>query len=347
MVYPRAVLRRLLAAVESLPGGPLWSGALIAGSLLLVLVVWTLALSPPEDLWSAAGPPWPHPEHRINVVIILLGTFLFVTARYDARRNLEEVTRLRPLAACSEPEFSAIVESFEAYDRGRLRRIRILSAVVGLVVVPATQADPLFLLDPETRRAGVVWSLGSNAILFMLIGQGMYASALVRAGVARLVAAVERIDLLDRSSLAPFSRMGLRNAFVWAGGSSIASLIFLDVERVWPVALVIAVTLFMATRALLGPVREIQRRLRAEKRAELARVRERIRSAHESALERDDAEGEARLPGLLAWESRIEQVAEWPFDAPTLVRFAALVALAVGSWLGGALVERLLGIALD
>jgi hypothetical protein len=347
MVYPRAVLRRLLAAVESLPGGPLWSGALIAGSLLLVLVVWMLVLSSPEDLWSEAGPPWPQAENRINVVIILLGTFLFVTARYDARRNREEMARLRPHLACSDAEFSSILQGFDAYDPGRLRGVRILSAVVGLVVVPATQADPLFLLDPQQWQARVVWSLGSNALLFVLIGQGMYAASYVRSGVARVVRAIEPIDLLDRSSLVPFSRMGLRNAFVWAGGSSIASLIFLDVERMWPVALVIAVTLFMATRALLDPVREIQRRLRAEKRAELARVRERIRSARESALERDDAEGVARLPGLLAWESRIEQVAEWPFDAPTLLRFGALVALAVGSWLGGALVERLLGIALD
>jgi len=347
MVYPRAVLRRLLAAVESLPGGPLWSGVLVAGSLLLVLVLWMLALSPPEDLWSEAGAPWPQAENRINVVIILLGTFLFVTARYDVRRNREDMARLRPHVACSDAEFSLILDGFGAFDPGSRRLVTILSAVVGLVLVPATQADPLFLLDPQQWRPRVVWSLGSNAILFVIIGHGMYGASYIRSGVARIVNAIEPIDLLDRSALVPFSRMGLRNAFVWAGGSSIASLIFLDVERMWPVALVIAVTLFMATRALLDPVREIQRRLRAEKRAELARVRERIRSARESALERDDAEGAARLPGLLAWESRIEQVAEWPFDAPTLFRFGALVALAVGSWLGGALVERLLGIALD
>jgi hypothetical protein len=347
MVYPRRVLRRALEVVESRPGGPLWGGALIAGSLLLLYAAWMLAFGTAEELWSRAGPPWPHPENRISAVIILLGTFLFVTARYDARRNLEDMAGLRPMLACSEPELSSILQSFEAHDPRRLRRVRLVSALVGLVVVPATQADPLFLLDPEGWRAGVIWSLGSNAILFVLIGQGIYAASRLRAGVARLVGAIERLDLLDRASLAPFTHMGLRNAFIWAGGSSIASLIFLDVERVWPVAVVIAVTLFMATRALLDPVREIQRRLRAEKRVELARVRERIRSARASALERTGAEGAAQLPGLLAWESRVERVNEWPFDAPTLARFAALVVLAAGSWLGGALVERLLGVALD
>mgnify|MGYP000099034232 CR=1 FL=1 len=38
---------------------------------------------------------------------------------------------------------------------------------------------------------------------------------------------------------------------------------------------------------------------------------------------------------------------EWPFDAPTLTRFFLYVAIPLGSWLGGALVERLLGAALD
>ena len=55
----------------------------------------------------------------------------------------------------------------------------------------------------------------------------------------------------------------------------------------------------------------------------------------------------AKIPGLLAFENRIESVREWPFDAPTLTRFFLYVAIPLGSWVGGALVERLLGAALD
>jgi hypothetical protein len=40
-------------------------------------------------------------------------------------------------------------------------------------------------------------------------------------------------------------------------------------------------------------------------------------------------------------------VSTWPFDTGTLVRFGFIIAMATGSWLGGALVERLLGAALD
>jgi len=50
---------------------------------------------------------------------------------------------------------------------------------------------------------------------------------------------------------------------------------------------------------------------------------------------------------LLALEARTEGVNTWPFDISTFLRFSALGLLAVGSWLGGAVIERLLGLAVD
>ena len=62
---------------------------------------------------------------------------------------------------------------------------------------------------------------------------------------------------------------------------------------------------------------------------------------------RNASEAGGQLPGLLAYVNQIESVREWPFDAPTLTRFFLYVAIPLGSWVGGALVERLLGAALD
>jgi hypothetical protein len=36
-----------------------------------------------------------------------------------------------------------------------------------------------------------------------------------------------------------------------------------------------------------------------------------------------------------------EDVPEWPLDSPSFVRFAPYLPIPIGSWLGGALVERL------
>ena len=45
---------------------------------------------------------------------------------------------------------------------------------------------------------------------------------------------------------------------------------------------------------------------------------------------------------MLALETRIAAVREWPLDASSLLRVGLYVMLGIGSWLGAAAVERLL-----
>jgi hypothetical protein len=52
----------------------------------------------------------------------------------------------------------------------------------------------------------------------------------------------------------------------------------------------------------------------------------------------------ARMPGLIAYEHRIASVPEWPLDAPQIARFGLMVALGLGSWLGGAVVGHLVDV---
>ena len=82
---------------------------------------------------------------------------------------------------------------------------------------------------------------------------------------------------------------------------------------------------------------------------ELDRVRARIDAAKTSSLQGDSkAVSEASLlAGLIAYESRIDSVREWPFGASTPVRFGTLSPLTVRSRLGGATVERVLGAILE
>ena len=48
----------------------------------------------------------------------------------------------------------------------------------------------------------------------------------------------------------------------------------------------------------------------------------------------------ARLDEWVAWEARIVAVPDWPLDAGSLARFALYLLIPLGSWSGGALVER-------
>jgi len=91
----------------------------------------------------------------------------------------------------------------------------------------------------------------------------------------------------------------------------------------------------------LLPSRGVHERLHAAKLEELTRVRAEIECARAALVDTRNKGAEiARMPALLAWEARVERVSVWPFDAATLVRFALFLLIPLGSWLGGALVER-------
>ena len=174
-------------------------------------------------------------------------------------------------------------------------------ALLGIALVPITRLDPKFLFQAEAWNAHLVWVVLANAVLFALLARAAYSSFVFRRELERVTHEIVQLDLLDRSFVAPYAQLGLREASYWTVGSCIASLLALDLERVWPLLVVLAGTLLLATLALLQPAQIIRRRLKEAKREELVRIHAQIQRA----------------------------------------------ILAVGSWLGGAMVEHLLGFALD
>ncbi len=158
------------------------------------------------------------------------------------------------------------------------------------------------------------------------------------------------IDLLDLSPLAPFARIGLRNAFAWMLGTSVFSLYFVNIPaRELVTAYPILAGVFaMSVWALVVPLRRLRRAIRSAKQAELASVRAEVRRRTEKIGERAaDTDLTLGLPGVLAYEARIEAVREWPLDVSTLARFLLYLAIPLGSWVGGAFVERLLAAIID
>ena len=53
------------------------------------------------------------------------------------------------------------------------------------------------------------------------------------------------------------------------------------------------------------------------------------------------------LVELGAWREQIERAREWPLDAAILRRFGLYLLIPVVSWVGGALVERIVDSALQ
>ena len=92
--------------------------------------------------------------------------------------------------------------------------------------------------------------------------------------------------------------------------------------------------------ALFLPTWGIHQRLKALKELDLTRIRNAISSRRDPATRSvDDAQ---QLRTDLALEQRLMQISEWPFDAGSYGRVALYVFLGFGSWVGAALVERVL-----
>ena len=101
---------------------------------------------------------------------------------------------------------------------------------------------------------------------------------------------------------------------------------------------------------LVAPTLGVHRSVASAKAAELARVAEAIRGERAGALSprRADAPPEdARLGNLIQYQAFVNSIREWPFDLSIVSRSLLLIMLGAGSWLGGALVERLLNALLE
>lgn len=210
--------------------------------------------------------------------------------------------------------------------------------------------------------AGVAWiafgvagaSLSPEALIFLLMRETLIEVAVfsvlgwgIGAGLrlSALVAARARPDLLDPHAFAPLARNGARQAALWLVVAAIgAPMLSWPSPSVDAAAFTAAIgaTLLMAAVAavvLVLPMRGARRVLREAKRTALSGVRREIAEARAS---REDT----RLPGLIAWEKRVDEVSEWPLDLPSLLRVGLLLLLPIASWVCGALVERMVDAAL-
>ncbi len=341
-------------SVERLRAAP---GAVALGTLAAIFVVYlttAVAIGGFELLVDAEDPFHIQPAVRFDLMISLVLAFVLWSVLHEPRATARDLAGLRPILDCSDEEYAALLR--EALSAGHSVAASLLGAGVGLGVVllsmwatprSGTQLPPAHPFLPGLQLA---WSIALTTCLFGLLGRLARGSIRVSRLFSELGRRRVRLRLLDPGSLQPFARRGLGSAFHWFIGSGIAMLLLFDAAAPGLIAAVITGTLALGVMSLLLPSRGIHQQLREAKRAELARVRQAIERASRELFEPEDAAAPDRqppLPTLLAWEARIESVREWPFDTPTLVRFALFLLIPLGSWLGGAVVERVVDLVLD
>jgi hypothetical protein len=313
--------------------------------LLALYAAWELAFG---HLRFTTEHPWASPEMlgpRIALTVIVLTGFMVGGYAYGRREIVRDVEDLGPVFRGSVQQHAAFLREAASSEGLRGWVGSLVAVPIGLLVVTSRNTGAPYLMSDEPWDHDVVWALGCNVLLFSILGRIAVGTFRHSELFARIEASLGPVDLLRPHLLAPFARRGLRIAFLWIGGSSIASIIFVNQRFSWLTGLVLVGTMLLGTFAFVLPVRGLHQRIRTAKAAELERVRDAIDRAREALLSgAADATAAARMPGLLAYEHRVASVSEWPLGTPQIARFGLVIAIGLGSWLGAALVEHLVEI---
>ncbi len=313
---------------------------LIVGWYLLFIayafaVGWPAQAASNGDRWWTT--PWPWWELHASVMI----GYLPSAAAYALRGARRDLLNLRPLLNHTPEQFDSECQRLEAVNRRPFTIVSLAGLVFGLALpfLPAYWADGRPTLTDPVMSLHLVRSTLTGWLAFVSV----YITLNVSGQFARLGALSTRIDLLDLGPLRPFTRVGLRNVLLLMVFASILSI---QLIAPWPRSImVIAQFLLVAASlgALMLPVQGIHYRIRTRKEEELERIREMIREQR-NRLESKTLGGpvDLQLANLIAYEQRIAAAPTWPFDLSTYFRLGLYVALGLGSWLGAALVERVL-----
>ena len=261
-----------------------------------------------------------------------------------ARRGIDrDLGSLRPWLPLSDAEV-ANIRADAIRPAGLVGRAFIIFGLVGAFV--NVFVDPsLSGAGPSLSNPGFMWPLFRIPVfillLFILIVSDVNATRTYFYMGRNLI----EVDLLDVQSLSPFARRGLRSALTWILFLIVFSLFWLGEDtasRQNPI--LFAAVLVMATAAFVVPLVGVHNNVLSVKRSELDRLSEEIRDERTVVTGEISNENPVspKLANLVAYYQFIDQAREWPIDAANLLRFVMYMLIGLGSWLGGAVVERLL-----
>ena len=339
---------RWLNAIESRPWG--WFGAFLGLAALLIagMLAWWAVFGFWDTLFDPAEPLGFSFDGRNHLTLAVLLAFVASGTLWARRGVLHDIQRLGRLAGVGAAELAEAVGRNQRLPRLARGVVVAGSLVLGVAIIPLSQGEDVSSLAAWDMH--YVWAVASNVSLFFLLFESAWLTLQGWRTISRYATTHLAVDLLDRQTITSIGRVGLRGAVIWLGSSIIASSLTWGMTQIAPLLMFLALSLTFATLSLLLPAHIARASLREAKHAELDRTRAKIAHARDtlfSGASSDAALQAALLPGLLAYEARIESVPEWPYDTSTLVRFALLSVIAAGSWLGGALVERAVGAVLD
>ena len=319
---------------DALPVHHAWVGTGLAAILALAFVASVFASGELATFLESETRWWEDRNARIALLLALLAAYLPVARREESRSAARTVGALR--------EVGLLGEAPPALAR---RRVWI-GALLATTLVPLNallvDRDPGLYFQARYWGAAnlFIWSIG---FAFAWNLGALLATVLERARQFRALAnRASRVQVLRVDAFQPLGSYGLRCALLWSIALALWTINLVDRSFAASVSFAGLATVVGASAALLLPLRGVNERIRAAKAEEIDRVDAAL-SGDRRALAHtllSGWDGPLSLADLLAYRRAVAEAREWPLDLSSLARFALYLAIPVGSWLGGALMER-------
>ena len=286
------------------------------------------------------------PVDHIAILLTLYTAFMLMSVRWGTLA--ESLGRQRyglavPISDPLEVEIRALHLSHDKILRSR--RYGALGVLISAGVVEVIHISSGPSVDPTAPWIQLHPGSATIALVLLL---GWFIGRLPVYSPWPLPQQAE-VDLLDLEDIYAIGRSGLHGALYIFVLLSLGSLFYLDPSLgtgPWGFLYVFSIGVVLALRSLLRPALRVRRLIRTVKREELGQLKERVRQARDDALT-GDASRQGRLTDLVTYKTQVESTREWSFDSSTLLRFGLYLLIPVGSMVGGALVERIVDLALD
>ena len=331
---------------------PLWLGIGISGSLLLILLLAETVLGRLGQVFAgdefnafAIEPEGLLRDLRIAIVHCLLIGYLPAAFLYVLKNSRQTVMALQETLDCTRQECETLAESVRLKPFGLVifGILGIVLSIAGPYLVPPVPISPW---NPSTWNPEVAWHRILGPVALMWAWWLGYAVISVSLNMSRIASKLNRIDLLDHSSLTPFTQLGLTNSLALIGSFSIWSLMSVEAGFGQVMLIVGFTTLVSISFAMLLPVRGVHKRISQSKEAELNWVGGEISNQRSAFQSHQPDQPNGKMADLIAYRGLIENVPEWPFTTSTYTRIFLYALLPLASWTIGMVAEELIGRAL-
>ncbi len=203
------------------------------------------------------------------------------------------------------------------------RRWEVAAVLVGIVLLALTSL-PWRWVD----RPLAVYAMAMDTVMFAILGLLVLDSLAGTLRISRITRRHLTVDIFATGDLTPLANWSLAISAAFVGGISI-TIAFQTVEnlRQWPNIIVYASLVLVALIVFFLSMWSTHAAIARAKRAELAKLHHRLDAGFRQmrGAPNEGAPDYAAIAAWAAFEHRVQQVSEWPYDARIVRRLAASV----------------------